>query len=189
MPNQGSSTKDRIADAVKALAVRKSFHKITINDIAKECGMTRENFYYHFRDKYDIVNWIFLREVLDPVSGVEDMTLWMKELMFRANAGRHIFVRVINDEGREVVRDIFYPAVEERIRGAVDAALDPAARSSKKEKRDLAAAFFTNAFIDFLIRNAIERSIPDPNRFEENFEFLICNYLPFVRIKKENMTD
>ncbi len=46
-----NGTKGKMADAFKELVCKKSFQKITISDIAKESAMTRENFYYHFRDK------------------------------------------------------------------------------------------------------------------------------------------
>ena len=47
-----NGTKGKMAEAFKELVCKKSFQKITISDIAKESAMTRENFYYHFRDKY-----------------------------------------------------------------------------------------------------------------------------------------
>ena len=58
-----NGTKGKMAEAFKELVCKKSFQKITISDIAKESAMTRENFYYHFRDKYDIMHWIFEQQV------------------------------------------------------------------------------------------------------------------------------
>lgn len=60
-----NGTKGKMAEAFKELVCKKSFQKITISDIAKESAMTRENFYYHFRDKYDIMHWIFEQQVAD----------------------------------------------------------------------------------------------------------------------------
>ena len=53
-----SSTKQNIADALKRLLQSKPFTKVTINDIARECGVTRMTFYYHFTDIYDLLIWI-----------------------------------------------------------------------------------------------------------------------------------
>ena len=58
-----NGTKGKMAEAFNELVCKKSFQKITISDIAKESAMTRENFYYHFRDKYDIMHWIFEQQV------------------------------------------------------------------------------------------------------------------------------
>lgn len=52
-------TKKALAASLKALMNEKPFEKIGISEICARCGMNRKSFYYHFRDKYDLVNWIF----------------------------------------------------------------------------------------------------------------------------------
>ena len=42
-----------------------SFEKISVSDICERCGMNRKSFYYHFKDKYDLVNWIFDTEFVE----------------------------------------------------------------------------------------------------------------------------
>ena len=48
--------------ALKSLLLKKPFHKITINDITEECGVSRMTFYYHFKDIYDLVEWSFIED-------------------------------------------------------------------------------------------------------------------------------
>ena len=67
-----NGTKGKMAEAFKELVCKKSFQKITISDIAKESAMTRENFYYHFRDKYDIMHWIFEQEIVEKLPSEEE---------------------------------------------------------------------------------------------------------------------
>mgnify|MGYP000146373628 CR=1 FL=1 len=43
-----SKTKWKLAEALKKLMKEKSLHKITIQDIVEESGLTRQSFYYHF---------------------------------------------------------------------------------------------------------------------------------------------
>ena len=45
---------------MKKLMKEKPFAKISVIDICEGCGMNRKSFYYHFKDKYDLVNWNFL---------------------------------------------------------------------------------------------------------------------------------
>lgn len=52
-------TKQTLANALKELLEDQSFDKICVSNICDRCGMSRKSFYYHFRDKYDLVNWIF----------------------------------------------------------------------------------------------------------------------------------
>ena len=59
-------TKRILAASLKHLLNDRSFQKINIHDICEKCGMNRKSFYYHFRDKYDLVNWIFDNEFVLP---------------------------------------------------------------------------------------------------------------------------
>ena len=56
-------TKFMIARGLKQLLEMKSFTDITVGDIARHCKISRNTFYYHFRDKYDVINWIFYTEI------------------------------------------------------------------------------------------------------------------------------
>ena len=51
--------KNALAASMKKLMSKNPFSKISVGDICEDCGMNRKSFYYHFRDKYDLVNWIF----------------------------------------------------------------------------------------------------------------------------------
>lgn len=49
------TTKRAIGYAFKDLLKEKSFNKITITDIANNCAINRQTFYYHFQDIKDLV--------------------------------------------------------------------------------------------------------------------------------------
>ena len=57
-------TKKALAAALKELMEEKAFEKIRVGDICDKCDMNRKSFYYHFKDKYDLVNWIFDTEFI-----------------------------------------------------------------------------------------------------------------------------
>jgi len=52
-------TKRTLAAPLKELMNEEALPKITVGDICDHCGITRKSFYYHFKDKFDLVNWIF----------------------------------------------------------------------------------------------------------------------------------
>ena len=54
-------TKELIAEAVKRLLMQKKVKKLTVKDIVDECSITRQTFYYHFRDIMDVLDWSFRR--------------------------------------------------------------------------------------------------------------------------------
>ena len=64
------TTKEMIAHALIELSATKSIDKITIQEIAEACGLTKTTFYNHFRDKYDLIVWAYAEPVRDIVSRV-----------------------------------------------------------------------------------------------------------------------
>lgn len=55
-------TKRALAESMKKLMKERPVKKISISDIVEGCNMNRQSFYYHFKDKYDLVNWIYYTE-------------------------------------------------------------------------------------------------------------------------------
>ena len=58
-------TKLALSNALKELLEEQSFEKISVSDICERCHINRKSFYYHFKDKYDLVNWIFDTEFVE----------------------------------------------------------------------------------------------------------------------------
>lgn len=73
-------TKYLLADSMKKLMKKRPMRKISISDIVRPCNMNRQSFYYHFKDKYDLVNWIYYNEL---VVKIIDMPLERFELLER----------------------------------------------------------------------------------------------------------
>ena len=48
-----------LAEAMKRCMKKSPIEKITVKEIAEECGTTRQTFYRNFQDKYDLINWYF----------------------------------------------------------------------------------------------------------------------------------
>ena len=69
-------TKRALAAALKELIGEKAFEKISVGDICEKCEMNRKSFYYHFKDKYDLVNWIFDTEFIAATNKKRYETGW-----------------------------------------------------------------------------------------------------------------
>lgn len=53
-----NSTKIALGNSLKKLLENKPLDKITISDITDDCGVSRMTFYYHFKDIYDLIEWL-----------------------------------------------------------------------------------------------------------------------------------
>lgn len=58
------SIKLLISMTLKKLLKSKRYDDITIREIAEGCAISRRTFYNHFKNKQDIVDWIFETEIL-----------------------------------------------------------------------------------------------------------------------------
>lgn len=56
---RSNRTKLLLAQSLRELLAAAPLDKISVNDIVEKAGVGRNTFYYHFEDKYDLVNWYF----------------------------------------------------------------------------------------------------------------------------------
>lgn len=74
-------TKKAIAAGIKELTKKKSFDKITVSDITQACGLNRQTFYYHFQDKYELVDWIYYNEAISIIVNDLDYDNWNTKVL------------------------------------------------------------------------------------------------------------
>ena len=83
-----------LASTLKEMAEKKSLSKITINDLTQACDVSRQTFYNNFRDIYDLVEWIYLKEVVTPIESGKIYDKWQDALtsIFQYISENHVFV-------------------------------------------------------------------------------------------------
>lgn len=74
-------TKKAIAAGLKELTKKKSFEKITVSDITEICGLNRQTFYYHFQDKFELVNWIYYNEAISVIVDELSYENWNEKVL------------------------------------------------------------------------------------------------------------
>ena len=68
MSGQNRTNIDRLlAESFKELACQRPIEKITIKEITDRAGVIRPTFYNLFQDKYELLEWIIMEEVLTPI--------------------------------------------------------------------------------------------------------------------------
>ena len=87
-------TKKALAQTMKELMAKQPFSKISVGDICDACGMSRKSFYYHFRDKYDLVNWIFDTEFLQSIRPENYTAGWFWQICVLISTRRRNFTAV-----------------------------------------------------------------------------------------------
>ncbi len=149
-----SITKRALAAAMKQLMVRTPFSKISVGDICEQCEMSRKSFYYHFKDKYDLVNWIFYTEVVVPLSeqkhsGILDV---LQEICQHLYDERDFYRRAFQISGQNSFPEYFREMMEPLLIKTAEVLF------ADSEDREFYLVFFAGSFI-----TAIERWIQNPD--------------------------
>ena len=121
-------TKRALEQSLKNLLLKKPLNKITINDIAEDCGINRMTFYYHFKDIYDLVEWACLADATQALQGKKTYETWQEGLLqiFEAVLENKPFImNVYHSVSREQIEtylfqlthDLLYSVVQEKAKG------------------------------------------------------------------------
>ena len=84
-------TKMWIADKMREIMKHKSIDKIRVTEICKSAGIERPTFYYHFKDKYDLVAWMLCTDaygtdLTSVSSAAAGMNRMKQEILFYKRA-------------------------------------------------------------------------------------------------------
>lgn len=61
------SVDDLLAESFKELVCQQPIEKITIKQITDRAGVIRPTFYNHFEDKYNLLEWIMIKDIVTPI--------------------------------------------------------------------------------------------------------------------------
>lgn len=175
-----NSTKSALADAMKKLMVRKSFAKISISDLCEECGLNRKSFYYHFKDKYDLVNWIFYVDFLTNMGGKNfenewDVLVAVCNIFYQNKAFYQSALRI---EGQNSFKDYFYEMLEPVMAFFVQDLF-------QVQNQKLFVTFFCDTFLTAVLRWFSMESELEPETFVEELKEVIYRSSEKIAAKAE----
>ena len=96
---------------MKKLLLEKPLNKITINDITEDCGVNRMTFYYHFKDIYDLVDWILAEDAAKAMEGRRGFGTWSEaylDVLHQLQDNKTLVLNVYRSVGREQVEQYLY---------------------------------------------------------------------------------
>ena len=97
-------TKGMFADELETMMERMTLSKVRVRDLCARCGVERRVFYYHFKDKYDLVAWMFERDYSSAANG---QTPYSRELYAQAHkrlwARRAFYRRAFEEDAQNSI--------------------------------------------------------------------------------------
>ena len=149
---KNDTTKQALSNALKQLLQKKQITKITINDIAEACGISRMTFYYHFKDIYDLADWTLQEALHTAIADNRTHDNWQQGFLNLLDVLKAHQPLILN-----VYRAIDREQVERYMRREVEALLLPvveeqAAGLQISEKgKHMVAIFYTYAFMGIVL--------------------------------------
>jgi probable dihydroxyacetone kinase regulator len=165
-------TKHALSTALKELMEEIPFDKIRIADICSRCNMNRKSFYYHFKDKYDLLNWIFDTEFISfakDLSQAEELNEHVDALQNICNyfyENRYFYRKALQTEGQnsfpEHFREYVMPILKLRIEYLFG-----------DSKDEFTLNFFTDATVSTIERWLLDKNCLPPDVFLSKLMHLV----------------
>lgn len=103
--------KERLGAALKEQLRTKPLGKVTVSSLADQAGITRQAFYYHFTDVFDLAVWVFETEVAGHILSHATYTDWAagyEQLLQYMQGNREQTYRVIKSLSHQDLQMFFY---------------------------------------------------------------------------------
>jgi len=160
-------TKKALAQALKDLMQETRFDKITVGNICDRCEMNRKSFYYHFKSKYDLVDWIYHTEFICFAKDKEynDELELLTDMCSYFENNKRFYRRVLKYDNQ----NSFFNSLTSLLMPVMEKAVDDMFADSENK------TFFLTFFADSLIL-AIKKWLMDTNDMSaEKFVKLLHN--------------
>ena len=171
-------TKKAIEASLKNLLLKKPFDKITINDIAEDCGISRMTFYYHFKDIYDLVEWACEEDVKKILEDKDDYKNWTQgflNLFEEVLKNKPFILNVYRSVGREQVENYLYKIVYDLLLNVIEEKAQ--GMTVRDEDKEFVADFYKYAFVGLMLDWVKNGMKEDPHKIVKKVEFLLSGSL------------
>ncbi len=168
------TTKRALEASLKNLLTKKSLDKITINDIAEDCGISRMTFYYHFKDIYDLIEWSCMEEASRVIEGNKTYETWQEGFLriFEAVLANKPFVmNVYHSVSREQIEQFLYKVTNQFLISVVEE--KATGMQVRAEDKAFIADFYKYAFVGLMLEWIRKGMKEDPHRIIRNLSLLV----------------
>lgn len=148
------TTRLMLAQSLKNCMSKKTFSKITINDIVEDCDLNRNTFYYHFQDTAALLKWMLEEEAISIIKQFDMIPQHKEALLFMfqyIDNNKHIINCALDSVGREALKDFFHDdffAITQKVVNDTEELLNA---TLKKDYKNFISELYTNALAEMLV--------------------------------------
>ena len=167
-------TKRALEQSLKNLLLKKPLTKITVGDITDDCGINRMTFYYHFKDIYDLVEWLCLEDAKRALDEKKTYDTWQQGLLqiFKAvQENKPFILNVYRCVHREQVEKYLQPLVDQLLLNVINE--EAAGITVRDEDKQFIAQVYSYMFIGLMLDWIKDDMREDPQQIVEKLSKLI----------------
>lgn len=145
-------TKRALEQSLKNLLLKKPLTKITINDIAEDCGINRMTFYYHFKDIYDLVEWSCLEDARRALEEKKTYNTWQQgflQIFEAVKENKPFIMNVYHCVDHAQVERYLKPLTDRLLLGVIDE--KSAGIPLREDDREFIARVYSYVFIGLML--------------------------------------
>lgn len=172
-------TKRAIEQSLKNLLLKKPLTKITINDIAEDCGINRMTFYYHFKDIYDLVEWACMEDARKALEDNRTYDTWQQgflQIFEAVRENKPFIMNVYRCVRKEDVERYLNPLVDDLILGVVNE--ECLGMSIRDEDKLFISRVYAYIFVGLMMDWIKEDMAEDPHQIVDRLAKLIQGSIP-----------
>lgn len=171
-------TEKALALSLKHLMKTVPLSKISIQSIVGNCNLNRQTFYYHFKDKFDLVNWIYYTEVTECIANCNHYKNWTdgmyRTLCYLTN-NKSFYTNALNTPGQNAFDEYFFKFSWKLIMGIInDSALN---MNIPEVDKNFIADFYTHAFVGVIVQWIKTGMKDSPQIMVDKMENVTCGSL------------
>ncbi|MEB7503784.1 TetR-like C-terminal domain-containing protein [Arthrobacter koreensis] len=169
---RSTDTRAALAGALKARLRSQPLDKVTVTELVRDCGLTRQAFYYHFPDVRHLAVWVFETEVARRVRAFAAEEGWadgLVRLMLYMRENRSTTLGVINGVGQPGVERFLF----RQMRPVTEAVMDESGGPRRAQDRVLVVDFYTSAVLAVVLRWVADGMAEHPYRVVGDLEIML----------------
>ncbi|MEG6522454.1 TetR-like C-terminal domain-containing protein [Desulfotomaculum sp. 1211_IL3151] len=146
------TTKKALAASLKKLLREKPLDKITVVDIVEDCEVNRQTFYYHFKDIFNLIEWIYSSEAAKALAGKRTYDTWQQgflQVFTYVLENKAFVMNTYHSISREHLEYYLYKEVYALLIGVVEE--KASGMAVRNEDKSFIAHFYKYAFVGLML--------------------------------------
>ena len=167
-------TKRALENSLKHLLLKKPLNKITIGDITEDCGINRMTFYYHFKDIYDLVEWVCLEDAKKALDQKKTLDTWQQGLLqifYAVRENKPFILNVYHCIDRGQAERYLKPLTDQLLMGVVEE--EAQGHHVRQSDKEFIARIYSYCFVGLMLDWVKDGMHEDPKDLVDKLALVI----------------